>query len=303
MPKYNQKITKKQMLIDESIKIISRYTTKLTLRQIYYRLVTKLIISNTKSEYKYLSRALVDGRLSGAIDWEDMEDKTRDFSMGDRALWDAKEWFDFSLDRFKDAGDDYRFPHWYKQPEYVEVWCEKEALENLFLSQTRKYRVVCGISRGYPSIAWLRDASIRIKDALAHPEHIFEKATIFYFGDFDPTGKDIERNIKDRLQKTFLTDVNVECVAITPAQIKKYKIPSIMTKTSDARAKAHIQKYGAVSSVELDALEPDVLEKMIADSILSKFDDSIPPTFEEEEEELRGDIRELVNASLVDGGE
>lgn len=291
------------MLIDESIKVISKYTTKLTLRQIYYRLVTKLIIPNTKSNYKYLSRALVDGRLSGAIAWARMEDKTRDFSIGDRALWGAQEWFDSDLEDFKNSGNNYSFPHWHKQPEYVEVWCEKEALENLFLSQTRKHRVVCGICRGYPSIAWLRDASIRIKIALAHPEHIFENATIFYFGDFDPSGKDIERNITDRLQKTFLTSVNVECVAITPAQIKKYKIPSMPTKTSDARAKAHIQKYGAVSSVELDALEPDVLEKMIGDSILTKFDDSIPPTWQQEEEDLRDEIRELVNASLVNGGD
>lgn len=291
------------MLIDESIKVISKYTTKLTLRQIYYRLVTKLIIPNTKSEYKYLSRALVDGRLSGAIDWARMEDKTRDFSIGDGDLWGAEEWFESDLEDFKNSGNNYSFPHWYKQPEYVEVWCEKEALENLFLSQTRKHRVVCGICRGYPSIAWLRDASIRIKNTLANPVNNFEKATILYFGDFDPSGTDIERNIKDRLQKTFLTSVNVERVAITPTQIKKYKIPSMPTKTSDARAKAHIQKYGAVSSVELDALEPDVLEKMIGDSILTKFDDSIPPTWQQEEEDLREEVRELVNASLVNGGD
>jgi len=293
-----QRMNKKQMLIEESKKVISAYTTKLTLRQIYYRLVAKHIIPNTRSEYKYLSRALVDARLNGAIPWARMEDKTRDFSDGDFGLWSPEEWHKYSLNRYKKAADRFSYPYWYLQRNYVEVWCEKEALENLFLAQTRKYNVVCGVCRGYPSIAWLRQAAVRIEDALDNEDNYFENATVLYFGDFDPSGKDIERNIRDRLQKTFEIEVSVERIAITQEHIKKYNIPPMPTKTTDARAKKHISKYGAVSSVELDAIEPNLLQKMISDAILSKFDKSIPATIEEEEEEAKETIRNLIKESL-----
>jgi hypothetical protein len=225
-----------------------------------------------------------------------MEDRTRDFSRGDLVYYEADYWFEYHLDQLIKSPENYQYPRWHEQEEYVEVWCEKEALASLFLQVTRPLKVICGICRGYPSIGWLRDAAIRIQTTIYRPDYEFQRATVLYFGDFDPSGKDIERNITERLQNTFRTPVTVKRIAITPAQIKKYNIPPMPTKKSDSRSKDHIAKYGINSSVELDAIEPDVLQDIIRDAIEERFDGSIPDEYKDELEGKREQIREWVEA-------
>ncbi len=47
---------------------------KLTLRQLYYQLVSKNVIKNEVREYKKLSRVLTEGRMAGLVDWDAIED-------------------------------------------------------------------------------------------------------------------------------------------------------------------------------------------------------------------------------------
>jgi len=50
---------------------------KPTLRTIFYALVSKNIIPNTRSSYNRLSRVLVKARQKGIFEWDFLEDKTR----------------------------------------------------------------------------------------------------------------------------------------------------------------------------------------------------------------------------------
>ncbi len=61
-------------------KIIDEYADegyKMTLRQLYYQLVSRDIIENKVSEYAKLSTLLVKGRMAGVVDWEAIEDLKR----------------------------------------------------------------------------------------------------------------------------------------------------------------------------------------------------------------------------------
>src|SRR5437773_1443904 len=61
-------------------KIIIEYKMQgyiLTLRQLYYQLVSKNIIKNDDKEYKKLSSLLVSGRMAGIVDWSAIEDRVR----------------------------------------------------------------------------------------------------------------------------------------------------------------------------------------------------------------------------------
>src|SRR5438093_11886946 len=49
----------------------------MTVRQVYYQLVSGQVIKNTKSQYKAVSNALVDARKEGRIPWEWIEDRIR----------------------------------------------------------------------------------------------------------------------------------------------------------------------------------------------------------------------------------
>src|SRR5580693_8419669 len=50
---------------------------RLTLRQLYYQLVTKNVIPNVERSYKNLSSLVTDARMAGLMDWNAIEDRVR----------------------------------------------------------------------------------------------------------------------------------------------------------------------------------------------------------------------------------
>lgn len=67
-------------VVQQSLDVVSEFFVPLTLRQIFYRLVSALHIPNTVAAYKRLSRILVKARLEGDFPWDKMEDRTREFA-------------------------------------------------------------------------------------------------------------------------------------------------------------------------------------------------------------------------------
>lgn len=281
-------------LVEEVKRIISEYDTKLTLRQIYYQLVSKHLIENIKSQYQRLSKILVEARHNGTINWEDMEDRTRAAKGGDDEEKTPEEHFNQALNYLRNCYGYFDLPKWKNQPNYVEIWFEKQALEGIFESVTNDWNVVQLACRGYSSHTMGYELSKRLA-ALDEKR----KVSIFYFGDFDPSGLDIYRFIKDMCERFNLV-INFERVAITKEQIKKYKIPPMFAKSSDSRYGNFVAEHGK-DVVELDALRPDVLQKLIKDSINSKFDHEISEQIEEEQERDRTKIQTMVSKTLRKG--
>src|SRR3990172_13288828 len=50
---------------------------RLTLRQLYYQLVSRNVVPNTERSYKNVGTAVSEGRLAGMIDWDAIEDRVR----------------------------------------------------------------------------------------------------------------------------------------------------------------------------------------------------------------------------------
>jgi hypothetical protein len=96
---------------------------------------------------------------------------------------------------------------------------------------------------------------------------------IFHFGDHDPSGKDMTRDIVDRL-KLFMGGVKLERLALNMDQIEQYKPPPNPAKITDSRAAAYIAEFGE-DSWELDALEPKVIVALIERSIAGLRNDKI----------------------------
>src|SRR5260221_8363278 len=77
-------------LIDQANTIIADYQRQgftLTLRQLYYQFVARGILPNKQTEYKRLGSVINDGRLAGLIDWEAIEDRTR--NLEENAHWSS----------------------------------------------------------------------------------------------------------------------------------------------------------------------------------------------------------------------
>src|SRR5262249_39564 len=88
-----------------------------------------------------------------------------------------------------------------------------------------------------------------------------KEGVLLYLGDHDPSGEDMVRDVRDRLEM-FGVEVNVIKLALTTDQVKRYNPPPNPAKVTDSRAPAYIEKHGT-SSWEVDALPPNVLSQLI----------------------------------------
>jgi len=158
----------------------------LTLRQLYYQLVSRDVVPNKQSEYSKLSTLLKEGRMAGIVDWEAIEDRLRKPS--------SPASFENPEEILKAAINQYALPRQAGQKTYVEVWVEKDALSGVLKRVTEKYHVPILVNRGYSSASAMFDSYQRFKDA--HEEG--KAVKILYLGDYDPSGMDMIRDIRER---------------------------------------------------------------------------------------------------------
>jgi hypothetical protein len=252
--------------------ILKQYTMKLTLRQLYYRLVSKNLIPNTKSSYKGLSSQLVKARENGDVDGSRIEDRSRKVQgYADHGYDNIDDFISSLISNFKDSWSSYSKPMWADQPNKVMVALEKDALSRLFLDVANGFRVQVYATRGYGSYTFVKDMA---GDLYTGDD---KENVILYFGDYDPSGRDIERDLKDRLVRYYgRTNFTVIRIALTPEQIQQYNLPpmpedaaTLKKLSRDTRTKI----YGLEYAVELDAIEPSVLQGLIRRAIVSKIDE------------------------------
>lgn len=289
--------SKKEMLKQVGRAILSRTDEPMTLRQLYYRFVAADLVDNKQSQYQYLSESIKDARIEGTIPWDWIEDRTRSTDGGDKNLVSVSSRFNGNLEWFKETPERYELPRWKGQDDYVEVWVEKEALAGVFASACSDLNVVTFPNRGYTSITLLKQAADRMKDVY------YEKGrdiTILYFGDFDPSGQDIERNIRDKLRDTFDVPVTVDRKALTRDQIDRHELPPQPAKKTDSRYETFVENHGDIA-VELDALPPEELRSLIRDSVDEYFDyDHYENEVLPKQNKRKRQLRKRIDNSLVD---
>lgn len=255
--------------LDKVNNIIEDYQAqgyKLTLRQLYYQLVSKNVIANKNSEYKKLSRVLTEGRMAGLVDWDAIEDRLR------------KPQNVYTVENIPDALNDtynqYRLDRRKGQRTLVEVWVEKDAISNVLKRVTQKYGVAILVNRGYGSVTAIKDAYDRYSWRL-EGDHV-DNVVILYLGDHDPSGLDMIRDINTRVGQMLAQDgiddlFEIKPIALTKQQIRKYNPPPNPAKLTDTRSPNYIAEHGKVSW-EVDALPPEVLHKVLEEAVKKEFD-------------------------------
>jgi len=277
---------KRQILINQANEIIEEYQTQgyeLTTRQVYYQFVARDLLpeewidpktgsKNNPKSYGKLSSIINNARLAGLIDWKAIVDRSR--SPEENQHWDSpKEIIDA-------CASSYKIDSRKTQPYYIEVWVEKEALEDVIRKISRPLDVLSFACKGYVSQSSMWEAAQRIMkriDTTYTYNEIYgsREAIIFHLGDHDPSGIDMTRDIQDRLN-LFIGikgTVEVRRIALNFDQIKQYNLPPNPVKMTDTRKDMYINKYGN-KSWEIDALEPKILDELITKNIneLTNFD-------------------------------
>jgi hypothetical protein len=221
----------------------------MTVRQVFYQATVRGIVEKSEAGYTKVQNDLVLMRRSGELPYDWLADNTR---------WQRKPRTFSSIEQaLTSTAKFYRKALWDEADAYVEIWLEKDALAGVILDVTSSYDVPLMVARGYASLSFLHSAAEHI-NALDVPTFIY------HLGDFDPSGV----NAGEKIEQTLLelapdAEIIFERIAVTEGQIEAWDLPSRPTKVSDTRAKG----FGSKISVELDAIEPDLLRALVQDAI------------------------------------
>lgn len=250
-------------LIDKINEVIEEYQNQnytLTLRQCYYQLVARGIIENNQKVYKTTGSLINDARLAGLIDWNAIEDRTR--NLKSLSHWKNPE------EVIRAAANSYRRDVWKNQMYHVEVWVEKEALANVVGRVAEELDVPYFCCRGYVSQSEMWSSAQRF----IKYERSGRTNVIIHLGDHDPSGIDMSRDIQERLELFGVDALIFRRIALNRDQIDLYNPPPNPAKITDTRSTSYIREHGD-ESWELDALEPKVLHDLITENVTEFMDE------------------------------
>jgi hypothetical protein len=299
----------------------------MSVRQVFYRLTAQGVVDKTEAEYKgTVCRLLAEMRRSGAIPYHWLADSTR---------WMRRpRTFSSMEEALRRTASTYRRALWDDAPVCVEIWLEKEALAGVLVEVTDEWDVPLMVTRGYASISFLYAAGEAIRERSDNGQ----RTAIYYFGDRDPSGVDIDRQIRqgigesmdtpaipddftaadlvnlqrgqqhlghtvarrdaEELEDVFDEHATFTRVAVTEAQIGEWDLPTRPTKKTDSRAKGF-----DAQSVEVDAIPSHQLRALAQEAIEGHVDHRQLDVLRTYEDEERRGLLELTVALERGGGQ
>jgi hypothetical protein len=190
-------------LVRRILQTVKGYS-RLTIRQMYYILISRFKYPATRAFYKRLDRYLSKIRRANPKVHIKFVDPTRQFFIP---------------------------PLPYRR---IEIWVEKDSIRIFMGKRPAKYRLGIQVLRGFASLSMYRRALERARKRGV--------TTVLYIGDFDPSGLLIESVAQEEMNHK--TGIKFVRLALTIQQIKRFKPPSRPVNLKDSRAKEYIEKYG-----------------------------------------------------------
>lgn len=284
-------------LILKSIEILESYNEQgftLTLRQLYYQLVSRDIIPNSQKSYNSIGKIVSSARDAGMIDWDHIEDRTR--SVKAYPHWKTEK------DFMSSAVPQFKLDLWTGQETRVFVFVEKEALAQIVGKAASRWDVPYFANKGYLSSSSAWDVA---RNMMLLNEDKCKKFVVLHLGDHDPSGIDMTRDIQDRLNNysrpsksdrdkgADFIDIKVKRIALNKNQIDQYGPPPNPAKETDSRFESYQQEFGE-ESWELDALEPSVLVDLISSNIEDIVDYDKWDSMRAKQEDIKRSLLELL---------
>lgn len=256
---------------------------RMTLRQLYYQLVARVVIPNTDRSYKRLGSIVDSARLAGMLDWDYIEDRTRNVYATDGGDTSPES-------AIQSTAGGYRRALWEDQPEHVELWVEKEALTGVVARAAREMGVNYFACRGYVSQSEMYSSAKRFA---SYAKYDGKKTTVLHLGDHDPSGIDMTRDIRERLA-LFAGEhaPKVTRIALNMEQVRRYELPPNPAKVTDARFASYEAEYGD-ESWELDAIDVTVLHDLMVDRVRLHRDEALWAAAYERQESERQQLVDL----------
>lgn len=245
-------------VIERAAEIVNSYQTPVTLRQLFYRLVSEQLIPNTLGKYKHLSKLTAEGRRDGTF--PDLVDDTRTIEGGDQG-WSSPAQAMRSY--ITAARDQYRRDRTEGQPVRIYVGVEKSGTVRQLREAFDDYDLPVVAVRGF-------DSQSHIDQVIAAVAADGRPAVLLYLGDYDPSGDDIMRDFAARTGCWETT----ERVLLTREQVNRYGLPRNLAKPNDSRNGGFLARHGELVQVEMDALPPETLRELTEQAVALHWDDA-----------------------------
>jgi hypothetical protein len=284
--------------VDDAIIEAVELEHPITLRGVFYRAVSMGAVEKTEHAYRLVGRQLLKLRRTGGIRYDWITDGTRWINKPDS--------YDDLDQMLEDAAASYRRALWRSQAAEVQIYSEKDAISGVVLPVTHRWDVPLGIVRGYSSESFAWSVAQSIVGAAERGKSTY----VYQLGDHDPSGVDAWRafrktvcgflleeyrelhrriaaaypdhfgevaepddhDLGNKSTCTFVVGEEVaaavfERLAVTEMQVYDLDLPTRPTKQSDSRA----QSFDG-GSVEVDAIPPTVLRRIVEDAITQHVD-------------------------------
>jgi len=224
----------------------------LTLRGLFYRVVSAgLLPSTDRKHYAALGRVMTTLREAGIVPFNWLVDSLR--STDKPNSWTGLQ--DFS-DTVREA---YRKDFWSELPDYVHIFCEKDAVAGVLQPVTRAFDVALSPIRGYASVSFAHEIAATWNN-IEKPIHAF------YLGDFDPSGFDLERDLIAKLHRYCKQPFEWERLGVNAADFAEFNLLPLSPKESDRRCGKFVAAHGQ-ECAEVDAIPSTELRRRVRDSI------------------------------------
>jgi len=192
------------VLLEWRILNTTKHYARLTVRQLYYVLISKYGYTPSRRFYKVLDYHLTKMRRTNNDLHAKFVDPTRHFIPAPRPYHE------------------------------IELWVEKDSIRNFLNNLAAKYRLSIQVLKGFASLSMFRKALIRAAERGVRK--------ILYIGDFDPSGLLIEKVAEREMDGG--RGLEVKRIALTLDQVRRFRPPSVPVNRKDSRARDYIAKYG-----------------------------------------------------------
>ncbi len=249
---------KTRALIEQIHGVLDEYAVylPLTLRQIFYRLVSNGALGKTERDYARLCELANRARRAQLIPFDAIRDdgltRREPVSYTDTSeflgvvTYSAKQ---FRLDR--QAGQETR----------LMVWCEAAGMVPQLVSVASDYGVPVISSGGFDSLTTKHEMA----QAIASGD---EPVEVLHIGDHDPSGVHVFLSLADDIG-AFCDAMGGESMftrlAVTPEQVAMFDLPTAPPKRTDKRAFSG-------ETTQAEALPPDLLAELLLHAIESRMD-------------------------------
>ena len=224
----------------------------LTLRGLFYRVVSAGRLPSTDCKhYAALGRILTTLREAEIVPFRWLVDSVR--MTLKPSSWSGLQ--DFA----ETCREAYRKDFWSELPDYVHVFCEKDAIAGVLQPVRKEFDVPLSPIRGYASVSFAHEVAATWND-IEKPIHAF------YLGDFDPSGFDLERDLIAKLTRYCRRPFTWERLGVNAADFNEFDLLRLKPKDTDRRYRKFVATHGQ-DCAEVDAIPSTELRRRVRDAV------------------------------------